>query len=82
MGTDPENKNVVLEEFTGLNCPACPSGHTTAQGIYNAHPDDTLIKQFMEDARTSSWGPEAKALVRQLAATSTEVSHLSAKLRR
>ncbi len=43
VGTDPENKNVVLEEFTGLNCPACPSGHEKAQEIYNANPDDVTI---------------------------------------
>ncbi len=43
VGTDPENKNVVLEEFTGINCPACPSGHQMAQSIYNAHPDDVMI---------------------------------------
>ena len=43
VGTDPENKNVILEEFTGINCSACPSGHATAQGIYNSHPDDVTI---------------------------------------
>ena len=43
VGTNPENKNVVLEEFTGLNCPACPSGHEKAQQIYNANPDDVTI---------------------------------------
>ena len=43
VGTDPENKNVVLEEFTGLNCPACPSGHEKAQQIYNANPDDVVV---------------------------------------
>ena len=43
VGTDPENKNVVLEEFTGLNCSNCPSGHATAQAIYDAHPDDVVL---------------------------------------
>ncbi len=41
--TTPENKNVVLEKFTGLNCPACPGGNVTSQQILNAHPDDVSV---------------------------------------
>lgn len=43
VGTDPENKNVVLEEFTGIHCVYCPDGHVIAQGIYNSHPDDVVL---------------------------------------
>ncbi len=43
VGTDPENKNVVLEEFTGIHCVFCPDGHAIAQAIYNAHPDDVVL---------------------------------------
>ncbi len=43
VGTDPENKNVVLEEFTGIHCGFCPDGHAIAQAIYNAHPDDVVL---------------------------------------
>ncbi len=43
VGTDPENKNVVLEEFTGIHCGFCPDGHAIAQGIYNAHPEDVVL---------------------------------------
>ena len=43
VGTDPENKNVVLEEFTGIHCGFCPDGHAIAQGIYDAHPDDVVL---------------------------------------
>ena len=43
VGTDPENKNVVLEEFTGIHCVYCPDGHAIAQAIQNAHPDDVVI---------------------------------------
>ncbi|MCF6171694.1 MAG: T9SS type A sorting domain-containing protein [Bacteroidales bacterium] len=43
VGTDPENKNVVLEEFTGIHCVYCPDGHAIAQGIYDAHPDDVVL---------------------------------------
>ena len=43
VGTDPENKNVILEEFTGIHCTYCPSGHQIAQGIQNANPDDVVL---------------------------------------
>lgn len=43
VGTDPENKNVVLEEFTGIHCVYCPQGHAIAQGIYDANPDDVVL---------------------------------------
>jgi len=39
----PENKNVVLEEFTGFHCPNCPDGHKRAQQIHDAHPDDVIL---------------------------------------
>lgn len=43
VGTDPENKNVVLEEFTGIHCTYCPDGHAIAQGIYDMHPEDVIL---------------------------------------
>ncbi|OYT15799.1 MAG: hypothetical protein B7C24_11115, partial [Bacteroidetes bacterium 4572_77] len=43
VGTDPENKNVVLEEFTGIHCGYCPDGHAIAQAIYNANPEDVVL---------------------------------------
>ena len=27
VSTTPENKNVILEEFTGITCVYCPDGH-------------------------------------------------------
>lgn len=40
VGTDPENRNVVLEEFTGIHCVYCPSGHHIAHELMLEHPDD------------------------------------------
>ena len=30
VSTTPENKNVILEEFTGISCGFCPDGHLIA----------------------------------------------------
>jgi len=46
VGTDPENKNVILEEFTGQNCPNCPAGHATAQAILNNNPNDVFVVAY------------------------------------
>ncbi len=43
VSTDPENKKVILEEFTGIHCGFCPQGHAIAQGIQNQHPDDVFL---------------------------------------
>ncbi|NVO02657.1 MAG: Omp28-related outer membrane protein [Bacteroidetes bacterium] len=43
VGTTPENKNAVLEEFTGIHCVYCPQGHLIAHDILAAHPNDAVI---------------------------------------
>jgi hypothetical protein len=35
VSTTPENKKVILEEFTGTGCPNCPGGHTAAATLLN-----------------------------------------------
>jgi hypothetical protein len=38
VSTQPTNKNVVLEEFTGVNCQYCPDGHKRANEIIKNNP--------------------------------------------
>ena len=38
VSTEPTNRNVVLEEFTGRNCGYCPDGHARANQIMAANP--------------------------------------------
>lgn len=33
VSTSPQNKKVILEEFTGVNCVYCPQGHAIANNI-------------------------------------------------
>ena len=37
VSTTPENKNVVLEEFTGIYCGFCPDGHAAPHTVQ--HPN-------------------------------------------
>ena len=39
VSTEPANRNVLLEEFTGRNCGYCPDGHVIANNIAASHPD-------------------------------------------
>lgn len=38
VSTEVANKNVILEEYTGINCGYCPDGHKIANQIIAAHP--------------------------------------------
>ena len=39
VSTEPQNRNVVIEEFTGRNCGYCPDGHRIANQIMANNPD-------------------------------------------
>ncbi|GIV28979.1 MAG: hypothetical protein KatS3mg028_0045 [Bacteroidia bacterium] len=43
VGTAPQNKKAVLEEFTGIHCGYCPDGHKIATNIYNADPNNVVL---------------------------------------
>ena len=38
VSTSPENRNVIIEEYTGVNCQYCPDGHRRANEIVAANP--------------------------------------------
>lgn len=41
--TTPQNKKIILEEFTGIHCVYCPDGHTRANAIAAANPGNAFI---------------------------------------
>lgn len=43
VSTNPENRNAILEEFTGINCQFCPDGHAIANSIKASNPDDFFV---------------------------------------
>lgn len=48
VSTSVENKNAVLEEFTGIYCQYCPDGHARAQAFHDANPDDVVLINIHE----------------------------------
>ena len=43
VSTTPQNKHIVLEEYTGIYCGYCPDGHSIANTIYANNPGSVLI---------------------------------------
>ncbi|MCB2220861.1 MAG: Omp28-related outer membrane protein [Bacteroidetes bacterium] len=40
VSTNPENKNAIIEEFTGIACGFCPYGHKEVEEFIASHPND------------------------------------------
>lgn len=43
VSTQPELRNVVLEEYTGINCVNCPQGHLLAENVAKKFPGRVSI---------------------------------------
>jgi hypothetical protein len=43
VSTNPENKKVILEEYTGIHCGACPGGHFQSQSLYDANLGNLFV---------------------------------------
>ncbi|MDR1725687.1 MAG: T9SS type A sorting domain-containing protein [Bacteroidales bacterium] len=61
VSTTPENRKVVLEEYTGILCVNCPDGHRIANAIAAAHPEEIFLMNihqggFASDIYTTQWG--------------------------
>lgn len=61
VSTEVANKNVILEEYTGINCGNCPDGHKIANQIIAAHPGRAWainIHQgyYSANTYTTQWG--------------------------
>ncbi|MBI1183354.1 Omp28-related outer membrane protein [bacterium] len=48
VSTEVQNKNAVLEEYTGIHCTWCPDGHKRAQAIHDAYPGRVVLINIHE----------------------------------
>ncbi len=72
----PASKNILLEEFTGVNCPNCPEGHAlvaTIEAQYPGrvsaiafHPANTLGKPFTGISNQDLQDPKSTSLLSYL----------------
>lgn len=60
VGTDPSNKNIVIEEYTGVNCTWCPAGHKIANQVMETYPGRALVVNIHQGSYairyTTQWG--------------------------
>lgn len=42
VSTEPQNKNAIIEEFTGVRCGYCPQGHQILHDILETYPDQAF----------------------------------------
>ena len=46
VNTGAGNKHAVIEEFTGIKCSNCPSGHTTVNNITSSNPNTVHVVAY------------------------------------
>ena len=61
VSTEPETRNVIIEEYTGINCGYCPHGHATCNTLAATYPNHFWainIHQgsFAANTYTTQWG--------------------------
>jgi len=57
VSTSPENKNIILEEFTGISCGYCPDGHRIGQELHDLNPNDVFLINIHTGGYASPQGP-------------------------
>ena len=57
VSTSVENKNVILEELTGISCGYCPDGHVIAKGIVDGAPNDVAVINIHAGGFANPQGP-------------------------
>ncbi|MEZ5083124.1 MAG: LamG-like jellyroll fold domain-containing protein [Bacteroidales bacterium] len=50
VSTSPENRNAIIEEFTGIACGFCPYGHKAVAEFIQSHPGDGFSIAFHQGA--------------------------------
>ncbi|MFZ4706265.1 MAG: Omp28-related outer membrane protein [Bacteroidales bacterium] len=58
VSTDPQPRNVVLEEYTGIHCQYCPDGHRIAQALANANPGRVVLVNIHQGSYAIPSGTE------------------------
>lgn len=55
---NPQKRNAVLEEFTGIGCRNCPSGHLLANTIRADHPGDVVLINIHQGYYANGYTPD------------------------
>ena len=72
--TKSENKNVLLEEYTGRKCSYCPEGHKIAAAIKAANPDDVVLMRIHTGYYAPPSYPNFNTIFGQVLANQSEIT--------
>jgi len=56
--TTPSNKNIILEELTGIHCGYCPDGHKKAQQLSDDNPGRVVVVNIHTGSYAAPGGAE------------------------
>ena len=57
VDTTQQNKNIILEEFTGIGCVWCPAGHLIGQTLHDNNPNDVFLINIHTGGYANPQGP-------------------------
>ena len=57
VDTTQQNKNIILEEFTGISCVWCPAGHLIGQTLHDNNPNDVFLINIHTGGYATPQGP-------------------------
>lgn len=77
VSTTPENKNVILEEFTGITCVWCPAGHLIGQNLHSQNPNDVFLINIHTGGFANPQGPGTDFRVDPIGSNIASQSNLS-----
>ncbi|MDE7149183.1 MAG: Omp28-related outer membrane protein, partial [Bacteroidales bacterium] len=58
VSTDPQNRKILIEEFTGIGCGNCPRAHRTSNGIVAAYPDSAFVINIHQGGYATDKNPD------------------------
>lgn len=58
VSTEPQNRKILIEEYTGVGCTFCPLGHAAANSVAAAYPEQTFIINIHQGSLAEGYQPD------------------------
>lgn len=58
VSTEPQNRKILIEEFTGIGCGNCPRAHKTSNAIVAANPGEAFVINIHQGPYATDKNPD------------------------
>ncbi len=58
VSTEPQNRKILIEEFTGIGCGNCPRAHKTSNRIVDDHPGSAFVINIHQGGYATDKNPD------------------------